>query len=110
MPQGGTVKWEDATPVEMLPGLIRRTLGYTDDLMVVEFQSEAGVVVPLHTHPHDQVGYMVSGQMDITIDGVTKRVGPGDSYFIPGDMEHGATFVTESRAIDAFTPPREDYL
>ncbi len=102
-------RWEAAKPVEMLPGLVRRTLGETTDEMVVEFRALAGVTIPEHSHPHQQVGYVVSGQIDITIDGVTTSCKPGDSYAIPGDVKHGAHFAVETVVIDCFSPPREDY-
>jgi quercetin dioxygenase-like cupin family protein len=103
------VHWADAKPVEALPGLLRRTLGETADAMVVEFRSEAGVKIPVHSHPHQQVGYVVSGRIEIAVEGVTTVCGPGDSYAIPGGVEHGALFPVESIVIDCFSPPREDY-
>jgi quercetin dioxygenase-like cupin family protein len=109
MGQQNIVRWADANPVEMLPGLIRRTLGETPDAMVVEFRAEAGVHVPTHTHPHQQVGYVVSGEIAITIEGTTNTCKPGDSYAIPGGAQHSAVFVAESIVIDCFSPPREDY-
>lgn len=104
------VQWNEASPVEMLPGLMRRTLGCIPDLMIVEFRAKAGVEVPLHTHPNHQVGYVVSGEIVITIDGVQTSCKPGDSYAIPGGVEHGGVFPVESVVIDCFSPPREDYM
>lgn len=104
------IRWADAQPVEQLPGLTRRTLGATDDAMVVEFRARAGVQIPGHSHPHQQVGYVVSGQIEITIDGVTTACQPGDSYAIPGGVTHGAHFPVESVVIDCFSPIREDYV
>jgi quercetin dioxygenase-like cupin family protein len=104
------VRWGDVTPVEMVPGLMRRTLGYTEDAMVVEFRAEPGADVPAHSHPHQQVGYVVSGEIAITIGGVTSNCKPGDSYVIPGDVKHSAIFLVESIVIDCFSPPREDYI
>jgi quercetin dioxygenase-like cupin family protein len=77
--------------------------------MIAEFRARAGVEVPLHAHPHEQVGYVVSGQVELTIGGDTARCGPGDSYTMPGGVQHGARFLTESVVIDCFSPPREDY-
>src|SRR2546428_9791509 len=51
-----------ANPVEMLPGVVRRTLTDGDKMMLCEIRMEAGAVVPLHTHPHEQTGYLVSGR------------------------------------------------
>ncbi len=103
------VRWGDVKPVEMVPGLIRRTLGETDGVMIAEFRARAGVELPTHSHPHQQVGYVVSGEVNITIDGQTYNCRPGDSYAIPGDVLHSAMFPIESIVIDCFSPPREDY-
>ena len=106
----GNVKhWADAKPVEALPGLIRRTMGETADAMVTEFRAEAGVKIPNHSHLNQQVGYVVSGKIEITIDGVTTACQPGDCWSIPGGVEHSAHFVVESVIVECFSPPREDY-
>jgi len=97
-------------PVEMLPGVERRTLAVTERLMLCEFHIGAGSEVPMHSHPHDQVGYVVSGEAIMTIAGREYRCGPGDAYAIPGGVEHGARFETDTVLIDVFHPPREDYL
>jgi len=104
------VRWAEVESVEMMPGVERRTLGCGERAMLVEFRGPAGVEVPIHAHPHEQIGYVVSGQVELTIGGETARCGPGDSYAIPGGVEHGARFLSECVVIDCFSPPREDYL
>jgi len=103
------ISWADARAVEAVPGLTRRTLGETDDMMLVEFRSEAKVNTPLHTHPSQQIGYVASGEIEITIEGVTTTCKAGDTYSVAGGVEHGAYFVVESVVVDCFSPPREDY-
>jgi quercetin dioxygenase-like cupin family protein len=101
--------WGEASPVEMVPGFFRRTLGQTGDVMLVEFRAEANVELPDHSHPHQQIGYLVSGKMEITIDGVAYQPAPGDCWSIPGGVPHQATFQAETVVIECFSPPREDY-
>ncbi len=100
---------EDAKAVEMLPGLIRRVLATDDTMMLAEFSFEKGVEVPLHTHPHDQVGYVVSGCMRMVMGEQTLECGPGDSYHAPPDVPHAGAALEPSVVIDVFSPPREDY-
>ena len=59
-----------------------------------------GEVAP-HRHG-EQWGIVVEGEMDLTIAGVRKRYRAGDSYHIPANVEHAATFVTHVRVIDVF--------
>jgi quercetin dioxygenase-like cupin family protein len=103
------VRWADVTPVEMLPGVVRRTLGCTDRVMLIEWRFKAGAVVPLHQHPHDQVGYMIHGEMELEIDGQPATFCDGDSWAIPGNVPHWAHFPSDCVLIECFTPPREDY-
>jgi len=99
----------DATPVQMLPGLVRRTLADGPSLMMCEFTFDAGVQIPNHAHPHEQVGYVVSGRVRLTIDRETFELGPGDSYHAPSNVPHGAFTLESSVVVDTFSPPREDY-
>jgi quercetin dioxygenase-like cupin family protein len=94
----------------MLPGLHRRTLACGERLMIVEFRCDGGVEIPLHSHPHEQAGYVVSGEIELTIGEQTARCCAGDSYTIPGGAQHGARFLSKCVIVECFSPPREDYL
>ncbi len=100
---------QESKPVNMLPGLTRRTLAQTQNLMVCEFTFEGGVTIPIHSHPHEQVGYLVSGHMVMTIDGKKYELYKGDSYCAPSNIPHGAFSLEPSVIVDTFNPPREDY-
>ena len=101
--------WSEARPVEMKPGLIRRTLGVGDRIMLAEFRGQAGVSIPTHDHPQEQVGYVVSGEMAFTIAGEERVVAAGDSYVILGGVSHSARFVSDALIVETFGPPRDDY-
>ena len=96
-------------PVEMLPGVKRRTLATTDEMMLVEFTIDKDAVVPLHRHPHHQVGYVISGELEMTIDNDVKVCKPGHTYAIAGNDDHSALAITDCVVVDIFSPPREDY-
>jgi quercetin dioxygenase-like cupin family protein len=78
-------------------------------LNYVEFTS--GAEVPTHSHPHEQLGLMIEGELDLWIGNERRTLRPGDTYVIPGGTPHGAR-TAESRALvlDVFYPLREDYL
>jgi quercetin dioxygenase-like cupin family protein len=59
-----------------------------------------GEVAP-HRHG-EQWGIVVEGEMELTIGGETRRYRAGDSYHIPADVEHSATFPERVRVIDVF--------
>lgn len=94
--------------VEQLPGLMRRTLGVGERAMVCEFHAQPGVIVPTHGHSAEQIGYLISGEMRLTVSDQTYIVQPGDSYVIPGDALHSAQFVTACYLIEIFSPVRPE--
>ncbi|MBE2267452.1 MAG: cupin domain-containing protein [Anaerolinea sp.] len=109
MPDGYFVQPKDAPQVEMLPGIHRRTMGITDEVMLCEFFLVRGAVVPEHHHMNDQVGYVIYGRLELTVNGQTRVCDPGTSYAIPGGVSHSATALVDTLLIDTFSPPRNDY-
>lgn len=95
---------------EIFPGVeIRTTAGKGVMLSVVRF--EPGSVVAVHAHPHEQMGMMIEGRLEFTIGGVTRTLGPGDIWRIPGDVPHSVRALEgPAVALDVFHPIREDYL
>ncbi len=100
-----TIKYAPA-----LPGIERRTLCHGNRMLLTEFRLRAGSVLPAHAHPHEQTGYLVSGRIRLRIGAEEHDVVPGDSWSIPGGVEHQATIVEDSVALEVFSPVRDDYL
>lgn len=95
---------------EALEGILMKTLVYGKSTLLTEFRLERGRVLPKHRHPHEQTGYLVSGRLNLIIGDETFAAGPGDSWSIPGEVEHGAEVVEDAVAVEVFSPVREDYL
>lgn len=95
---------------QIFPGVeICTTPGERMMLSVVTF--EPGSVVLDHSHPHEQMGMMISGRLEFTIGDVTKTLGPGDLWRIPGGVVHRVRALDgPAVALDVFHPIREDYL
>jgi len=64
----------------------------------------------VHSHPHDQIVYVVHGHLRVTSQGKTFDIRTGDTFVVRGDVEHGASALEDSLVIDVFTPWREDYI
>jgi quercetin dioxygenase-like cupin family protein len=109
MSDGYFVTPRDAEQIEMLEGVHRRTMATTDEAMLCHFFLEAGCGVPRHNHMNDQVGYVVSGKVEVTINEQVRVIETGDSYAVPGGIFHSVKAVVDSVVIDVFSPPREDY-
>lgn len=87
-----------------------KTLVHGENTLMVEFQMRKGALLPRHSHPQEQTGYLVSGRIDLTIGTETFQVMPGDSWCIAGEIEHHAEVLEDTVAIEVFSPVRTDYL
>ncbi len=93
----------------IFPGVdIYTTHGQGLMLSLVEFQP--GAVVELHSHPHEQMGLMLEGEMRFTIGGEERTIRPGEMWRIPSHVEHMVVAGPQgAKALDVFHPIREDY-
>lgn len=101
----------DATPIETVgDGIKRQMFGYNDSIMMVRVEFEVGAVGEIHAHPHSQVTFVERGEFDVHVDGVEKRLGPGDSFCVHPNLNHGAVCRKAGVLLDVFSPVREDFL
>ena len=78
-------------------------------LSLVEF--EPGAVVEEHSHEHEQVGILISGELEFFIGDQRQVLKPGQMWRIPGGVVHRVIAGKEPAvALDVFSPIREDYL
>ena len=91
-------------------GVQRKILSYSQDLMLCEILLEAGSVVPIHAHPHEQITYIITGKCTYTVGEETRDVAAGDSVLIPGNVPHSITAHENMKVVDVFSPAREDFL
>jgi quercetin dioxygenase-like cupin family protein len=92
----------------------KRAFVYTDRLMMVIFDFEDGPADepdPLHSHPHEQISYVVSGKVIYCLGDERKTLEAGDMVTIPPNLPHAIqTLTPKVRLADAFTPVREDFI
>lgn len=94
---------------EFLPGC-RLRAPYGQNLMLSYVEIDAGAVVPLHHHPHEQGGILLSGRMALTIGDETRDCEPGALYIIPPNVPHRVVALGGPCVVlDVFSPVREDY-
>ena len=73
-------------------------------------QDDALLHHPDHTHPHEQGGMLLEGELEMVIAGESRALKPGDIYIIPGNVEHLArTRASKARVLDIFSPVREEF-
>ncbi len=104
------VRFDDVKAFELIAGVRGRPLFGTGAMInLIEF--DAGSVVPLHSHPHEQLGIVLRGMQALVVDGKPHELGPMEGYVLPGGVEHSAYCGPEGALVlDIFQPVREDYL
>lgn len=95
---------------EILEGIKIKTKVYGNNMILTEFILSKGSILPEHQHVYEQIGYLVKGEIQLYINGVSKNIKPGDSWSIESNIKHKAEVVDDSLAIEIFNPVREDYL
>jgi quercetin dioxygenase-like cupin family protein len=95
---------------EMMPGIQRKDVVHGQQTHLCEFLLAAGSVLPEHQHPHEQTGIVISGRIQLTIDGKDHGFGPGDAWCIPGEVLHRAEALEDTVVLEVFSPPRKDFL
>ena len=104
------VRSSDAAATSPENGLVRRVGAYNDKLLLAEHRMEKGWVGTMHQHAQDQVVYVVSGHLSVTVGREIFTVGAGDSFVVRGGINHQAAALENSIVVDVFTPCRQDYL
>jgi quercetin dioxygenase-like cupin family protein len=95
---------------ELAKGVVIKPLA-GEHVMLNYVQLAAGSGIPLHSHPHEQLGLVIEGEMEMQIGDERRTLRHGDTYFIPGGITHaGKAGATGALVLDVFHPLREDYL
>ena len=90
-------------------GLRRQVMSYSPSMMLVRHRMKKGWIGARHSHPHEQMVYVVSGHLVFQHPGGRFEAKTGDSFLVPGGVEHQASALEDSEVLDVFTPYREDY-
>ena len=88
----------------------RKILAHDGKMLCAEVHFVKGSVGAPHSHPHEQIGYVVSGTFELTIEGEKTVITAGDSYYTEPNAVHGVVALSDGILLDVFTPQREDFL
>jgi len=95
-------------PKELVPG-ITGYYAHGDQLTFGYVELKKGSIVPMHQHIHEQITYIIEGELDMVIGGQPCLLTNGMYHVIPSNIPHSAVAKTDCKVIDAFSPVREDY-
>lgn len=103
--------WDDIPRDVARAGVVRQVFT-TQSAMLVLNELHPGMEINPHSHPFEQIVYILTGSVAFTVNGERYHVGPGSVFRIPPNAVHFAEALGDEVALnlDVFAPPREDYL
>lgn len=108
------VNVDRAPRITMGPGVETAVLTALDGkgMMMVLTEIAPGVTVPMHKHPHEQIGMVYAGKAEMRIGDQTRIIEKGDFCRMPSNVEHQAACIGDEPFImlDIFYPAREDFI
>lgn len=106
-------RWADV-PVEPMNALLTRAFITGSQAMIARIDLKKGCVVPRHSHPNEQIAWIVEGALVFVLgeEGAEQRVTvrAGEVLVIPGNLPHAAEALEDTVDYDIFAPPRQDWI
>jgi quercetin dioxygenase-like cupin family protein len=93
---------------EIVPGY-RAHFVHSERMTMAQWSIEAGAELPEHSHPHEQITWVLEGRFEMIVGGERRVLEPGMAAVFPSGVPHSARAETACRVVDAFHPVREEY-
>jgi quercetin dioxygenase-like cupin family protein len=93
---------------EIRPGFYGKMI-HGDKSTLAIWDIKKGSVLIEHHHIHEQITYVVEGELEMVIGGEKHLLTAGTVHVIPSDVPHSALALTDCKVIDTFAPARDDY-
>ena len=96
--------------IAICPGIKRQTVANGKTVYQMLATLEPGSKMPAHQHPQEQIVHILSGRMKLIVDVTPHEMKAGDSFYLAANVPHGVETIEETRVLDTFSPPRDEYL
>jgi quercetin dioxygenase-like cupin family protein len=96
--------------IDLAPGIRRRTVTHGQTMYQMIAELKAGTKMAEHQHPQEQIIHILSGRMRVFANGGTHELRAGESYYLASNVPHGVETPEETRVLDTFSPPRDEYI
>jgi quercetin dioxygenase-like cupin family protein len=96
--------------IDICSGIKRQTITSGRTMYQMLAHLEAGSRMPEHRHPQEQIVHILEGKIRLIIDGMPHELTTGDSFYLASNVPHGVETIEDTRVLDTFSPPRDDYL
>ncbi len=103
--------WNSVEEEIVRPG-IKRKIVTGKNIMLVLYEIEPGHGISEHNHPHEQMGWVLEGEMEFQIGEEKTVLKSGGVFYVPPNVPHGGKAIGDKNVLelDVFYPIREDFL
>jgi quercetin dioxygenase-like cupin family protein len=77
--------------------------------MMTKMHYRVGNQIPFHSHPNEQIGYILFGRVRVLTREASVELSTGDSYCVPANVEHSIEILADADEVQVFTPPRPEF-
>ena len=103
-------RWSEIEPEQLNPLLTRQFIT-GDQAMLGRIVLTKGCIVPRHSHPNEQLAFILQGSLRFAFDdGTTHTVNSGEVIVLPAYLPHAAVALEDTINFDIFAPPRQDWI
>jgi unsaturated pyranuronate lyase len=102
-------RWDEIA-LEKITEMVSRKIVTGDREMLAQTYLKRGALVPLHSHPSEQMTYVLQGALRFLVEGEEVIVREGEVIHIPSGVPHQAEALEDTFELDVFSPVREDWL
>jgi quercetin dioxygenase-like cupin family protein len=88
---------EELVTPDKSKAMARMITGEQVELAVLRFNKGEGAKV--HAHPQEQILYMLKGRMEISTEGGTTIIGPGQAALFHPDQPHGTIMLDDVECV-----------
>jgi quercetin dioxygenase-like cupin family protein len=92
--------------IERLPGWRGRYFD-SPNMTFAHYEFDAGSSIHEHSHPQEEVYEVIEGELELTVDGVTQRLGPGFAGIVPPNVLHSVRAISGGKVIIVDYPLRD---
>ncbi|MFX0123247.1 MAG: cupin domain-containing protein [Candidatus Hodarchaeota archaeon] len=102
------IKLDEILEREVVPGFKGKFI-HSDNVTIVHWDISEGAMLSEHNHHHEQVTNIITGELELTIEGETRVLKSGELVVVHSNIKHSGRAITDCYVIDVFYPIREDY-
>jgi quercetin dioxygenase-like cupin family protein len=103
--------WSTIEKVVVRQGITRRVFSGNNSMLALN-EIAPGTTPNLHSHPHEQLVYIVEGDVDFVVGDQVFAMKPGDMVVVPPNVPHSLKNKGSKPCLnlDVFSPIRDEYL